>query len=70
MTDDDTIDVLTGIALIATSLGFFALCAMLVQWWDSTWKVADEPVRSQVYIAQMSPSPCFYRRLHRLHRGL
>jgi hypothetical protein len=61
MTDDDTMDALTGVMLVATLLGFFGLCIMLVEWWDSTWKVAVEPVRSQVYSARMSPSPCFYR---------
>ena len=28
---------------------------------DWTWRVAVEPVRSEVYGARMSPSPCFYR---------
>jgi hypothetical protein len=61
MTDHDTMDVLTGVMLVAAFLGFFALCAMLVEWWDSTWRVAVEPVRSEVYGARMSPSPCAYR---------
>ena len=34
MTDNDTMDVLTGIALIAAFLGFLAACVMLVQWWE------------------------------------
>ncbi len=46
MTDDDTMDVLTGVALIAAFFSFFALCTILVKWWDSTWRVAVEPVRS------------------------
>jgi hypothetical protein len=61
MTDDDTMAVLTGVTLIATFVGFFATCAMLVEWWDSTWQVAVEPVRAEIYSARMSPSPCFYR---------
>jgi hypothetical protein len=56
MTDDDTMDVLTGVTLVAAFLGFFALCAMLVEWWNSTWRVAVEPVRSEVYGARMIPS--------------
>ena len=52
---------LTGVTLVAAFLGFFALCAMLVEWWNSTWRVAVEPVRSEVYGARMIPSPCFYR---------
>ena len=52
---------LTGVTLVAPFLGFFALCAMLVEWWNSTWRVAVEPVRSEVYGARMIPSPCFHR---------
>jgi hypothetical protein len=32
MTDRDTMDVLTGVTLVAAFLGFFAVCAMLVEW--------------------------------------
>jgi hypothetical protein len=61
MSQHDTMDVLTGVTLVAAFLSFFALCAMLVEWSDSTWRVAVEPVRSEVFSARMSPSPCFYR---------
>jgi hypothetical protein len=61
MTDRDTMDVLTGVTLVAAFLGFFALCVMLVEWWDSTWREAVSPVRSQVYSARIGQSPCLYR---------
>ena len=51
-------DVLTGFAVIASMVLFFATVAALVEWWDTTWRIAIEPVRSEVYAARMSPSPC------------
>ena len=47
------IDTLKGAALIATFFGFLATCAALVSSWDTTWKVAVEPTRANVYSAQM-----------------
>jgi hypothetical protein len=51
MTDDDTIDVLTGIAVLLALALFFAVTIGLVHLWDATWREAVEPVRSQVYSA-------------------
>jgi hypothetical protein len=38
-----SMDTLQGAALIATFIGFLAMCAALVHWHDKTWKIAVEP---------------------------
>jgi hypothetical protein len=52
MRDLTTLDRLKGDALVCTFLGFLATCAALVSWWDTTWRVAVEPTRANVYSAQ------------------
>jgi hypothetical protein len=51
-------DTITGMMLVLAMVLFFATCAALVEWWDTTWRIAIEPVRSEVYAARMAPSPC------------
>jgi hypothetical protein len=63
MTDNDTMDVLTGVALVASFFAFFAACVMLVQWWNATWRVAVDPIRVEIYSARIGQSPCLYRLL-------
>ena len=43
-----TLDMLKGVALVAVFIGFLATCAALVEWWDTTWRIAVEPIRSKV----------------------
>jgi hypothetical protein len=57
MNRHDTMDVLTGFAVIAAMVLFFATAGALVEWWDTTWRIAVEPVRSEVYAARIH-SPC------------
>jgi hypothetical protein len=58
MTDHDTMDVLTGIAILTALALFFAVTVSLVRLWDSTWREAVEPVRSEVYSTRLGHSPC------------
>jgi len=54
-------DTLKGAALIAAFLGFIAICATWICIWDSTWRVAIEPVRGAIYetrLNRLGPSPC------------
>jgi hypothetical protein len=57
MNRHDTMDVLTGFAVIAAMVLFFATAGALVEWWDTTWRIAVDPVRSEVYAARIH-SPC------------
>jgi hypothetical protein len=54
------LDKLKGMALIATFIAMLVTFAMAVQWWDTTWRIAVSPVRSEVLRSQMPPSPCTY----------
>jgi hypothetical protein len=54
------LDKLKGMALIASFIAVLATIAMAVEWWDTTWRIAVGPVRSEVLRSQMPPSPCTY----------
>ena len=58
MSRHDTMDVLSKFVLIASMVIFFATAAALVEWWDTTWRIAVDPIRSEVYRARLSPSRC------------
>jgi hypothetical protein len=47
-----TLDMLNSVALIVTFIGFLATCASLIDWWDSTWRIA---VRSHPNIGLQRP---------------
>jgi hypothetical protein len=51
-------DTITGMMLVLAMVAFFATAGALVEWWDSTWREAVSPVRSQIYSARIGPSPC------------
>jgi hypothetical protein len=51
------LDTLKAVALVGTFIAFLATCTALVEWWDTTWRIAVEPVRSEVYAARIL-SPC------------
>jgi hypothetical protein len=53
MTNLTTFDRLKGAALGCTFLSFLAICAALVSWWDTTWRVAVEPTRANNNSAQI-----------------
>jgi len=54
-------DTITGMMLILAMIAFFATSVALVVWWDSTWRIAVEPVRSQAYTAKLGHSHCLTR---------
>ena len=54
MTVRDSIDVLGGLAFLAAIVLLFVTRAMLASWWDTTWRLAVNPVRSEVYSARRS----------------
>jgi hypothetical protein len=52
------LDTLKAVTLVAAFIGFLATCAALVEWWDTTWRIAVSPIRAEVYSARIAPSPC------------
>jgi anti-sigma factor ChrR (cupin superfamily) len=51
MSHHDTMDVLAGFAVIAAMVLFFATAVARVEWWDTTWRIAVNPVRSEVPVS-------------------
>ena len=48
MSNHDTMDVLTGFAVILAMLAVFAASVLAVSWWDTTWAAAVDPTRSYI----------------------
>jgi len=48
-------DILKGVALVGAFLGDIAKGAMVIDWWDSTWRAAIKPIMANSAGLGLSP---------------
>jgi hypothetical protein len=47
-------DIIKGLALIGTFIGFLTIFAMWVSLWDNVWRASAEPVRGAIYDTRLN----------------